>query len=131
MEDDPTAVATELFGRLEHAWNEGDGPAFGEPFAEETDFVDIRGVHHHGNAEMVGAGHQAILDSIYQNSKVRYAVTGARALSPTTILVIATATLDAPQGPLAGVNSSLITAVLSRAGARWAITAFQNTLVAA
>jgi hypothetical protein len=36
-------VANELIGRLEQAWNEADGRAFGEPFSTDADFVDIRG----------------------------------------------------------------------------------------
>jgi hypothetical protein len=32
-------VATDLIGRLEQAWNEADGRAFGEPFSADADFV--------------------------------------------------------------------------------------------
>jgi hypothetical protein len=38
-------VSNELIGRLERAWNEADGRAFGEPFSANADFVTIRGDH--------------------------------------------------------------------------------------
>ena len=128
MTPDPTALATELFGRLEAAWNTGDGPAFGQPFADVTDFVDIRGTHHHGDGAAMGHGHQAIFDTIYKGSTIRYQVTSARTAAPGCIVVTASATLDAPSGPMVGTNRSRITALVVDQGDRWAITAFQNTL---
>ena len=89
-----------LSSRLERAWNSADGAAFGEPFADETDFVDIRGTHHRGDGVQVGQAHQAILDSIYRGSNVSYNVTSARRLGPGCLLAHATATLVAPSGPL-------------------------------
>ena len=46
MAEGAESVAAELVGRLERAWNGADGRAFGEPFAPDADFVDIRGEHH-------------------------------------------------------------------------------------
>ena len=40
MAEGAEGVATEIIGRLERAWNAGDGRAFGEPFAPDADFVD-------------------------------------------------------------------------------------------
>src|ERR671917_2227015 len=94
-------VAAELIERLQRAWNEADGQAFGEPFAPDADFVDIRGEHHRGQ-EAIAAGHQAIFDSIYEGSSVDYELTGARELSDDVVLAHAAADLRAPMGPLAG-----------------------------
>ena len=44
---------------------------------------------------------------------------------------VLTGTLDAPHGPLQGINRSRMTAVMSVHGDRWLITSFQNTLIAA
>jgi uncharacterized protein (TIGR02246 family) len=126
---DPTAIATELFAQLEAAWNAADGAAFGKPFADVTDFVDIRGAHHHGDGVAMGRGHQHIFDTIYKGSTVRYQVTSAREAVPGCIVATASANLDAPSGPMLGTNQSRITVVVIREGDRWAITAFQNTLV--
>ena len=129
MTTDPTAIATGLFAQLETAWNAGDGAAFGRPFADVTDFVDIRGAHHHGDGVAMGRGHQHIFDTIYKGSTVSYQVTSAREVVPGCIVATASASLDAPSGPLLGTNESRITAVVVREGDRWAITAFHNTLV--
>jgi hypothetical protein len=40
MAASPENVANELIGRLEQAWNEADGRAFGEPFSADANFVD-------------------------------------------------------------------------------------------
>ena len=99
MADRTEGVAAELLGRLERAWNGADGRAFGEPFAPDADFVDIRGEHHRGR-EAISAGHQAIFDSIYKGSTVAYEPTGARELSDGVILAHAAAVLRVPSGPL-------------------------------
>lgn len=129
MTTDPTAIAADLFAQLETAWNAADGPAFGKPFADVTDFVGIRGAHHHGDGVAMGRGHQHIFDTLYKGSTVRYQVTSAREAVPGCIVATASASLDAPSGPMPGTNQSRITAVAVREGDRWAITAFHNTLV--
>ena len=60
---------------------------------------------------------------------MRYEVEGARQLEAGTVLAVVGATLDAPTGPLQGVNRSRITAVITAGDGRWAITGFHNTLV--
>jgi uncharacterized protein (TIGR02246 family) len=125
-----TSIATELFAQLEAAWNRGDGTAFGAVFTDDSDFVDVRGAHHHG-AAAIGAGHQAIFASTHAGSKVRYVLESARRIADGTVLAIVGATLDAPTGPLQGVNRSRITAVITEDAERLSITAFHNTLVRA
>ena len=122
-------VATELIGRLEQAWNEADGRAFGEPFSADADFVDIRGEHHSGQ-EAIAAGHQAIFDSIYRDSSVDYELIQARELWSDVILAHATGVLRVPSGPLAGEHSAMQSLVLLRGGDGWKIAGFHNTLVA-
>lgn len=107
-----------------------DGAAFGARFADETDFVTVRGEHHHGDAAYIGRAHQGIFNSIYAGSTVRYRVDAARAIAPSVVVAVASSTLDAPTGPLQGVNHSTITAVLTEQDGRWSISAFHNTLVA-
>jgi uncharacterized protein (TIGR02246 family) len=125
---DPITIATAQLEQLERAWNRADGAAFGAAFAADADFVDIRGSHHSG-ARVIGHGHQAIFDSIYAGSTVRYELDKAHAVAPGCILATATSTLDAPTGPLQGVNHARSTVVLTEHGGRWAIAAFHNTLV--
>ena len=129
MAEGAERVATELIGRLEQAWNEADGRAFGEPFSADADFVNIRGEHHRGQ-EAIAAGHQAIFDSIYKDSSVDYELIQARALSGDVILAHATGVLRVPSGPLTGEHSAVQSLVLVRGGDEWKIAGFHNTLVA-
>ena len=122
-------IATELIGRLERAWNEADGRAFGEPFTPDADFVDIRGEHHRGQ-EAIAAGHPAIFDSIYKGSNTDYELIQARELSDDVILAHTSGLLRVPSGPLAGEHSAVQTLVLVRGGDGWKIAGFHNTLVA-
>ena len=63
MAEDAESIAAALLRQLEDAWNAGDGAAFGAPFAEDADFVDIRGDHHRGRAA-IAQGHRAIFDTV-------------------------------------------------------------------
>ncbi len=121
-------VATRHLEHMEQAWNRADGAGFAEEFADGTDFVDIRGEHHRGRDE-VAKGHQALFDSIYAGSTVRFELETAREVTPGCIVAIARSTLDAPIGPLQGVNHARFTAVITRDGGRSTVAAFHNTLI--
>ena len=124
------AVAAPILERLERAWNTGDGMGFAGPFADETDFVDIRGGHHRG-AVAVGRGHEALFSTIYAGSTVDLRLEMARTVAPGCIVALVCSTLHAPAGPMRGVNQARMTMVITDQGDRWAITAFHNTLVVA
>ncbi len=130
LSTDPTDVASGLVAHLERTWNRADGSAFGAAFADDSDFVDIRGVHHVGRAA-IAAGHQAIFDSIYAGSTVDYELERAREIAPGCVVGVVAATLEAPHGPLQGTTHARFTLTITDLGERWAISAFHNTLVAA
>jgi uncharacterized protein (TIGR02246 family) len=121
--------AAQFYAGLEQAWNAGDGAAYAAPFSADCDFTDIRGARHHGAATVAG-GHQAIFDSIYRGSTVRYQVTSARALADGVLLVQADAGLDVPAGPLAGTHRAASSAVLVEADGQWRAVMMHNTQVA-
>ena len=127
--NDLRSQATEFFANLEKAWNAGDGGRFGAGFAEVTDFVNIRGEHLHGGTALIAAGHQGIFDTIYRGSTNTIHVDRVREVAPGCLLVHATATLDAPTGPLAGRHQSKISALLVEHDGTWKATAFHNTLI--
>jgi uncharacterized protein (TIGR02246 family) len=124
-----TALAASFVERLEQAWNIADGAAFGAQFADESDFVNVRGEHHRG-ATAIARGHQGIFDTIYADSTVRYRLELARELAPGVIMAVASATLDVPGGPLKGIHNSRFTMLIVEQGDYWRIAAFHNTLVA-
>ena len=127
---DAVAVAEPILERLEQAWNAGDGMGFAGPFAEDADFVEIRGGHHHG-AVAVGRGHEAIFSTIYAGSTVDLQLEVARTVAPGCVVALVRSTLDAPTGPMRGVNQARMTMVIVEEDERWAITQFHNTLVVA
>jgi uncharacterized protein (TIGR02246 family) len=123
------AIAGQILGRLEVAWNAADGQAFAAPFAVDADFVAIRGDHHHGR-DAIAHGHQAIFDTVSQGSRQTYALLQARPLSSDVVLVLAQGTLNAPSGPMAGETRAISTLVLVRQETDWQVASFHNTLVA-
>lgn len=129
MDNQPEKVARDLIKQLEDGWNAADGEAFGEPFAEDADFVAIRGDHHRSR-EAIAKGHQAIFDSIYKDSRVTYDLIQARALADSVVLAQAKGGLNAPSGPLAGEHDSMATLVLVQEDGEWQIASFHNTLIA-
>ena len=128
MNSDGERIVSHLVGELEEAWNAADGAGFARPFAEDADFVNIRGEHLR-TREVIAKGHQAIFDTIYAGSVVGYQVTGVRAIAPAVLLAHVKGTLKAPTGPLAGEHSSLFTVVLVQDQSDWRIAAIHNTLV--
>jgi uncharacterized protein (TIGR02246 family) len=129
---DPKSIAENVIRKLEDAWNASDGAAFSAPFAPDADFVNIRGELHTGG-EAIAAGHQQIFDTIYAGSTVRYALLQARELKERVILAHMGATLNVPEGPLAGEINALASLVLVGDGddGEHRVAAFHNTVVAA
>ena len=127
--DSHERIVAELVGELQEAWNAADGTRFAQPFAEDADFVNIRGEHVR-TREVIAKGHQAIFNSIYKGSVVRYEVAGVRAIAPAVLVAHVRSTLKAPTGPLVGEHNSLFTLVLVQQQNSWSIAAFHNTLIA-
>lgn len=121
-------VVVDLVDGLEKAWNAADGAAFARPFAEDADFVNIRGEHHRSR-EAISRGHEAILNTIYKGSTVRLQLAAVRAIAPTVLLAHVKSTLNAPTGPLAGEHHALFSMVLVQADEDWRIASFHNTMV--
>jgi uncharacterized protein (TIGR02246 family) len=113
---------------MEAAWNAADGQAYGAAMTENAHFIDVWGAHHTGR-RAIASGHQAIFESIYRGSQVRYELTNAREIAPGVVLIHAMATLNCPSGPLAGVNRSKLSLLLKLEGERFYIEAFHNTLI--
>ena len=102
--------------------------AFARPFAEDADFVNIRGEHLR-TREIIGRGHQGIFNTIYKGSVVSLKVEAVREIAPSALVAHVKSTLKAPTGPLAGEHRSLFTMVLVQQETEWQIAAFHNTLV--
>ena len=115
--------------QLEEAWNAGNGAAFGAVFAEDADFVTIRGELHQGR-EAIARGHQSIFDSIYAGSRVEYAVVNAHPARDGVTVAHLRGTLKVPTGPVAGDHTAIATIVLLDREEGPEVAAFHNTKTA-
>jgi len=129
MTTDGQRIISNVIAELERAWNAGDGQGFARLFTEDADFVNIRGEHHR-TRPAIARGHQAIFDSIYKGSAVRYEAKSARVVAPTVLHGLVRGTLNVPSGPLAGEHNALATLVLVEQQGTWQIAVFHNTLIA-
>lgn len=129
MNPEGLEILSAIAAELARAWNAGDGAAFGAPFAEDADFVTVRGEHFRTRA-VIARGHQAIFDSIYKGSSLQFQVAAVRALTPAVLVGHVRGTLQAPSGPMAGTQASLATLVLVERHGAWEIAAFHNLAVA-
>jgi uncharacterized protein (TIGR02246 family) len=127
---DEAAALERIVRLIEAAWNAGDGEAFAAPFAQDADFVTIRGEHFRGRPA-IGAGHAAIFRTVYAGSTNQLTLEAARLLRPDVALVRVHAMVDAPQGSLAGRHAARFTLVLTKQRGGWEIAALHNTLEAA
>jgi len=116
-----------IVGQLEAAWNAMDGSAFADPFADDADFVTIRGEHFRGRPA-IAEGHAGIFRSIYAGSTNHMTVEGMRLLRPEVALVHVHSRLDTPSGPLAGRQGARFSLVLTKKSGGWEIAALHNTL---
>jgi uncharacterized protein (TIGR02246 family) len=123
------AVFENIVLRLQTAWNAMDGEAFAAPFGAEADFVNIRGEHFRGRAE-IAAGHAGLFQGIYAGSTNQLTVEDARTLRPEVALVRVRSRLDVPRGPFAGRHGARFTLVLTKERQGWEIASLHNTLEA-
>ena len=121
-------IVTDLATAMEDAWNRADSEAYGELFATDADFIEIRGGHHVGR-DAIAAGHQALWDTIYAGSTVTYRVEAVRAIGEGVGVGVIGGRMVAPTGPLAGTNHARITVVVTDEHGTWQIVSFHNTLV--
>ena len=128
---DPKSVALEVLERLETAWNDADGEAFGSNFAAEASFVNIRGEPSSAGTA-IAAGHSGIFSTIYAGSVNRMDLASATQISDGIVAAVSVNTLDCPTGPLAGVHQAMSTIVIALPGdgrERPQIMSCHNTLV--
>ena len=121
------AAIEAMVGKLEAAWNAGDGELFSEPFAEDADFVNIRAEHMQGR-DVIAEGHAAIFRTIYAGSTTALIIESLRLLRPDVALLHVKSVLDAPTGPMQGRHTARFSAVLTRVERGWQIASFHNTV---
>jgi len=119
-------VAGEIVAGLERAWNAGDHGAWAAQFAEDADFVTVRGDYFRTRSDIAG-GHHAIFGSIYKGSVNQYELLRTRAIGESVVVAHVRARLQVPAGPMAGEHVALFSAVIVRQDEGWRIVSFHNT----
>ncbi len=126
-------VATEVLGRLEQAWNDGDGASFGAVYTDDATFVTIRGEWATGRTA-IAEGHAQIFRTVYAGSTNRMQLVAVRELGDGSLVASSVSTLTSPTGPLAGTARARSTSVIVPDAADpsgWRVASTHNTLVAA
>ena len=124
---DEAAVRASV-AQLAKGWNAKSGAEFAKPFAEDADYVVINGMQIKGRPA-IDKGHQAIFDSIYKNTTLALVADSIRFLRPDVAVVHVSGTLTAVEGESSRTTNAKISMVMTKAGGRWEIAAFQNTPV--
>ncbi|HSK72608.1 MAG TPA: SgcJ/EcaC family oxidoreductase [Pyrinomonadaceae bacterium] len=108
-------------------WNMKSGAEFAKPFAEDSDYVIINGMHIKGRATNA-AGHQQIFDTIYKDQDIGATVEKIRFLRP-DVAVVHVLVERFPKSDRSKIFKARITMVMVKNGGKWEIEAFQNTQI--
>jgi len=111
---------------LADAWTAGDGKKFGEPFAEDADYVVVNGVRLKG-CEAIAQGHQRIFDTIYKDTKLKAEILKIRFLHKSVAVVHTQGSIAKKPEAFPVVPGAFPSFVLSKENGKWQIVAFQNT----
>ncbi len=117
----------ELVRLLEDAWNGGNSQRFASVFAEDADFITVMGKHYNGR-ESIDAGHRAIFDTIYKNSRNHYTIEGVRFVRPDVVVVFVNAKLELADSRMISARPTML---LTKENGKWHVAVLQNTVVAA
>jgi uncharacterized protein (TIGR02246 family) len=127
--EDPVQVASAVLDRLNAAWNAADGARFAAEFTDDADVINIFGEPFHGRADLASRM-QLIFDGIFKGSvHVGREIEVARYLAPDTILVVSSARIAVPAGPMSPETSNRQTLILVKDGDGWRIRHWHNTTV--
>jgi uncharacterized protein (TIGR02246 family) len=131
MSTDDEAISG-LFDTVMAAWVRGDGDSFASVFAEDADFMSLRGQRTHGRAA-IAAAHNRLFATIYRGSRqIEVDVEQIRYLRADIAIVDIAGRypgrgIPGPEGKSVGFHSFAMT-VVERRPAGWEIVAFQNML---
>ena len=110
-----------LWQRMEQGWALGDGEAFAGVFAQDVDFVTVRGEELFGR-QAVARGHAQLFAGPYRDTKLTAEISLIKPLSDGISLVHVTSSI-AP----AGITTHAQAVVVQRDG-EWEIAAFHNMI---
>ena len=127
MSKDEAAIRANV-EQMAKGWNMKSGAEFAKPFAENSDYVVINGMHIKGRADNA-QGHQQIFNTIYKDSRVSINVKQIRFLRPDVAVIHVESNLTVKAGGAEQTGRGLITMVMTKEKDKWEIAAFQNTSI--
>src|SRR5688572_29648855 len=129
IDADAASIASSVLDRLDHAWNEADGAAFAEQFAERPEVINIFGQRYRSREELAERI-QFIFDGIFKGSRHQGRVIEvARYLAPDRILVVSAANLSVPTGRFSPATQNRQSFILANVNGAWKIEHWHNTTV--
>ncbi len=114
--------------RLDDAWNEHDARAFAEPFCEDADFTNVRGMQAHGRAG-VERFMEPLFATMFADSEQRILSSTSRFLTKDLAAVDAWWTMDGaltPYGQLRPTRYGLASLVMRKDPDCWRILLWHN-----
>jgi uncharacterized protein (TIGR02246 family) len=127
--EDARQIASQVLGRLDAAWNAADGRAFAAEFAADADLINLFGGYYHGRPD-IGTRMQSIFDTIFKGSRHRERILElSHFISDDALLVVSSAHVDVPAGPMAPELHSRQTFLLRPEDGVWRIAHWHNTLI--
>ncbi len=118
----------DLVRTVEEGWNTGSGERFAAPFAEDSDYVVVNGMHAKGRA-MIADGHQQIFDTIYRGSRNQATIRSVRWLREDVAVAHVEWRLRFQQGDTMREAAAINTMALTKDDGDWHVVAFHNTPV--
>ncbi len=112
--------------QMAKGWNMKSGEEFAKPFAEDSDYVIINGMHIKGRAANAES-HQRIFDTIYKDSNIAPVIKQIRFLRPDVAIVHGISNLTFKVNGEEKKGSGFVTLVMTKDKGKWSIAAFQNT----
>ena len=122
---EPQTVVT----ALQDAWNAADADGYARLFAKDADFVHILGGHGAGRTSIAQA-HAKLFETIYQGSRVSYAIEGTRFVDEGTAILRLFQKLEFGPTRARQIMYCRPSLVLRRYEGEWCILFMQNTRVA-
>ena len=114
--------------QMAKGWNMKSGAEFAKPFAENSDYVVINGMHIKGRAANAAA-HQQIFDTIYKDSSIISTIKQIRFLRSDVAVVHGESNLTFKINGEEKKGNGFVTLVMTKEKGKWSIVAFQNTAI--
>jgi len=109
-------------------WNAKNGAEFAKPFAADSDYVVVNGMHIKGRAANA-EGHQQIFNTIYKDSRNAATIKQIRFLRSDVAVVHVEWNLNFKINGKEQKGHALSTMVMTKEKGKWSIAAFQNTAI--